>query len=162
VAEARRAGFPAGLWVLGAGLGWGSLAGAAAGITMLGAEGPVRGLGDAGALVLLSLLYGATTGAAFGLGLALLPAVAVSFARSERQARVTATGACLSVAGLLAAASFRDGFRAQEPYAAVLVTAALFGVWRCPRSAALAVRRTRVQRPEASPPAGLPLAEPAP
>jgi hypothetical protein len=148
---------------LGAGAGWGVIAGtAAAAVTVfIGADD--RGLADIAGAVGLGLLFGAPTGAVLGLALSLLPAAAVTLARSARQARVSSATVYTPVAVLLVAAQFNDGLEGQEPYAAVFVAAALFGLWRCQRSAALAVERVAARR--AAPrvlPVGMLLAEPNP
>jgi hypothetical protein len=162
VSEARRPGPLAALSVLGAGAGWGALTGAAAGalVVFLGADEP--GAADVPGAVALGLLFGAPTGALLGLGLSLLPAGAVAFAPSPGWAQWAAVAAYAPVAVLLVAAQFTDGVEGQEPYAAVLVTAALFGLWRCRRSAAVAVERVASRR--AAPPVarpGVPLEEPS-
>lgn len=99
----------------------------------------------------LGLLFGGPTGGFLGLGLALLPAVATGFVRAGRQARVAAASTYAPVAVLVVAAQLNDGVQGQESYAAMLVAAALFGLWRCQRSAALAVRRVTRRRAEAVP-----------
>jgi hypothetical protein len=72
--------------------------------------------------------------------------VAVAATRSGQQARRVSAGAYVPVAVLVVAAQLNDGVEGQEPYAAVLVVAALFGLWRCRRSTALAVERVASRR----------------
>ncbi len=151
MAGAGRAGLPASLWVLGAGVGWGTLTGAVVAAAVLVVDAQDRGVGDVAGNVGLGLLFGAPTGAVLGFGLALLPAVAVAFAASRKQARVAAATAYLPVAVLMLAAQFNDGVTDQGPYAAGFGCAALFGLWRCQRSAALAVGRVTRERAEAVP-----------
>jgi hypothetical protein len=161
VVETRRSRLRASLRVLGAGVGWGALTGAATAalVVLLGSDdvGPA----DVPEAVGLGMLLGAPTGAVLGLALALLPALGVVFARTPRVARWAATIAYVPVAVVMVAAQFNDGWEGQEEYASVFVAAASFGLWRCQRTAGLALGRVTRERAEPSPSATLPLAAPS-
>jgi len=162
VPAARRAGPLAALSALGAGAGWGVLTGVVMGTaaTIVGAESP--SLTDLPGAVALGLLFGGWYGGFLGLALALLPAVTVGFVRSPRSARWAAAVAYVPGAALLGGWLVRDVGSAPIGYAALYAAALLFGLWRCQRSAAVAVER--VERRRAAPPVtrpGVPLEEPS-
>lgn len=162
MSEARRAGPLASLSVLGAGAGWGALTGASAGAlaVFLGADQP--GPADLPGAVALGLLFGAPMGVVLGLGLSFLPALVTSVVRAPRQGRLTAAVTYLLAAALVVAALLADVESPPIGYAALYAVALMFGLWRCQRSAAVAVERVARRRasPRSTPP-GVPLEEPS-